>query len=742
MISIMLLYGALACAGPAGEQSATQADLKAYNDLKAATARTPEAQVKLALWCEAHGLAAERTKHLALATLLDPANTAARGLMGLVSYQGKWRTPTDIARQVQDDPARKALIQDYLERRARTADRPDDQWKLAMWCEDHGLKEQAAAHLCQVLKRDPGRDAAWKRLGFKKVEGRWVKPEILAREKAEAEAQSRANKTWKPKLEHLRKQLDSRDKTKRVEAEEALGRITDPRAVPSIWNVFARSDEAGQRLAVQLLARIDAPGSSQALAMLGLFSPSPTVRKNSGEILRGRDPRDFAGLLVAMIRDPVKYKVKPVGGPGSRGALTIEGKQADTQRFYSPPPAPTYIPAINDTVVPDAFGRPVVIHPFGSYLRLEGQGVIGRLQGQATAIDLLSNLVAQQGTGRAGAQLGARLSAMRDSAAANLAVAVPQFTIRRLPPSASAPNGMEVLSETYQEAMPYLRIPIGQMVAAAQATAYLAQQRLAADVRSIEEYNASVSASNARALVMLQDISGKNYGSDRESWEKWQTDLQGYVYVSPPAPVDKPTYVEEAPIPVVPQPGVSIGAELGPIVTTTITQALGPAGGGRHAFCFGAGTLVWTLEGTRPIEQLNQGDQVLSRDTETGRLSFQPVVTAYHNPPNGTYRIGLGTETVVVTGIHRLWKAGTGWVMARELKPGDRLRTIRGVATVTSVEPGAVQPVFNLALANGDNFLVGSLGVLAHDNSIVDPVEKPFDRVPELAASDGAPSAP
>ena len=43
-------------------------------------------------------------KHLAMAVLYDPSNGLARGLMGLVAYQGKWARPDDVSRQVQDDP--------------------------------------------------------------------------------------------------------------------------------------------------------------------------------------------------------------------------------------------------------------------------------------------------------------------------------------------------------------------------------------------------------------------------------------------------------------------------------------------------------------------------------------------------------------------------------------------------------------------------------------------------------------
>jgi hypothetical protein len=110
-------------------------------------------------------------------------------------------------------------------------------------------------------------------------------------------------------------------------------------------------------------------------------------------------------------------------------------------------------------------------------------------------------------------------------------------------------------------------------------------------------------------------------------------------------------------------------------------------------------------------------------------------VTAYHNPPNATLRIELGNETIVATGIHRFWKAGRGWIMARELKPGDTLRTLGGLAVVKSVEKEQVQPVFNLQVADGESFFVGQTGILAHDNSVVNPTPSPFDAVPELAKS-------
>ncbi|AGA28498.1 Hint domain-containing protein [Singulisphaera acidiphila] len=65
--------------------------------------------------------------------------------------------------------------------------------------------------------------------------------------------------------------------------------------------------------------------------------------------------------------------------------------------------------------------------------------------------------------------------------------------------------------------------------------------------------------------------------------------------------------------------------------------------------------------------------------------------------------------------------------MARDLKPGDVVRTIGNTATVSAVEEGPVEPVYNLEVAGGQSFFVGTLGALVHDNSLVQPVARPFD---------------
>ena len=85
MISAFLIAGALV-AGASGDdvaKTATAADREHYKSAADAAGHDGGAQVRLALWCEAHGLSADRTKHLALAVLYDPSNALARGASGL-----------------------------------------------------------------------------------------------------------------------------------------------------------------------------------------------------------------------------------------------------------------------------------------------------------------------------------------------------------------------------------------------------------------------------------------------------------------------------------------------------------------------------------------------------------------------------------------------------------------------------------------------------------------------------------
>jgi len=649
MLATLCLGASLLMATPSGATvpAPSPADLAAYEAARARVGRDAEAHVQLALWCEAHGLTAERLKHLALAVLTDKGNAAARGLMGLVDDHGRWQRPEAVSDRVKADEALSAKLAEYNARRARTDDTADGQWKLALWCEEAGLKPEARAHLASVTRLDPAREAAWKRLGFKKLGKRWVTDEQVKAEKAEADAQRQADQRWRPLLTRWRAWLH--EKGKWDEAEAGLAGVTDPRAVPSVWAVFGEGDAPRQEFAVRVLGQIDAPGSSRALATLAVFGKSPEVARAASETLRRRDPRDVVDLLIGLVRDPVKYEVRPVNGPNAPGVLFVEGRKYNVRRLYGP--TAQQLPQ-----VPSRLFDPSV--PFDPY------------NPQNLAMASQPDFLPQPGSGPG--QGAGR--------------AIPNLT-------AMAAQRDVIIGQAVQR--------IGQITA-------LSQQQLANDVAAVEAMNADAGRANGLILPVLHAVTGEDRGADSEAWRSWWTDQQGYAYRSP-EPQDKPTL-------------------------TTFVENPAPAVVPPHNACFGAGTPVRTLEGPRPIESVRVGDQVLSQNTRTGRLSFTPVVAVFHNPPAPTLRVTLGDESTVATGIHRFWKAGQGWVMARDLKPGDAVRTVGGTARVDAVETETVRPVFNLEVADGQTFFVGRAGALVHDNSLVRPEPAPFDAVTEFAA--------
>ncbi|MGP0070097.1 MAG: polymorphic toxin-type HINT domain-containing protein [Isosphaeraceae bacterium] len=705
----------------------------AYEAARAKAGHDAKAHVRLALWCESHGLGTERMKHLAMAVLYDPSNALARGLMGLVAYQGKWARPDEVSRQAQDDPKRKALLRDYLQRRANTPETADGHWKLALWCEQNGLTQQAHAHFHQVLKRDPSRDAAWKHLGYKKSGGHWIKPELVAAAKARAQEQQRADKHWKPILERYRTALQGKDRARRAKAEQALAQITDRDTVPMIWATFGRGDAASQKVAVQVLGQIDDASASRFLVLLAVFSGSASVRGEAVTTLRHKDAREFAAMLIAMILEPIEYEVKRVGGPGQRGELLIKGQGSapNLKRLYTPPAAPSVAMQPGDRVYLDQNGLPVIARPEQTwnlpYMPIYGPGSRNWIMFQqpmptAQQKGQVLGMLAQSGLGGQGQKIGQlMINAFENQVFINNNN--PFLSQNSLLPAAIAmmpDNGLPVTGTTFLSLNMASgeTIPVGRMAQEAQKTAVYAQKQLDNDVAAIKEYNASLDQINDRVVPILKDISGLAIGPKPAEWQKWYVNLIGYQFNQMQSP-DKPMVVEDVPLAYQPQP-IPLGQFMGPIATQRVS-------------CFGAGTLVRTLTGLEPIETLKVGDPVLTQNTRTGTLAYKPILAVHHNPPSKTFEVKLGEETVVSSEFHRFWKSGQGWVMARDLKEGDRLRTLDGPVPVTRIERGEVLPVYNLDVAEDADFFVGRGGVLVHDNTLPDLRERPFDAVEALA---------
>ena len=232
---------------------------------------------------------------------------------------------------------------EYLARKEKTTHNAPAHFQFGVWCEENHLKSEAEAEFRLVLALEPRHRGAHEKLGYQLHRGRWM----TAEEVADEGEQIKADKVWYPRLGEFHEDLRGRVAAKRAGAEEALGRVDDPRAVPAVWFTFATGGDRDHALAVQLFGQIRSPSSSKALTAILLYAPSDDVARAAAETLRDRDPVEVARPIVGMLRKPWTYRLKPFRGTKQLETEMVLSTAAFTvQRFYkSSPQAPSAQPA-------------------------------------------------------------------------------------------------------------------------------------------------------------------------------------------------------------------------------------------------------------------------------------------------------------------------------------------------------------------------------------------------------------
>ncbi|MDR3633993.1 MAG: Hint domain-containing protein [Isosphaeraceae bacterium] len=648
MLTALLLGVGMVTVSPSTPPS--PAVLATYEAANAKTGRDPDAHVRLALWCEAHGLSAGRAKHLALAVLNDPNHAAARGLLGFVAYQGCWKRPEAVTVQMGRDEAGARILADYHARRNGVGSDAGAHWDLALWCEQHGLADESRAHLTAVTRLDPARDAAWEQLGYVRHDGRWVPREQAAAAEAQAAARAKAEEVWAPRLRAWENSLQALPLARRTEATTPLAQVGDPAVVPPLIATLPKGTVEWQRVAIEVFDRFPIPDSAQALVSLAVEGKTKAVRRDAVAALKRWDLLEYAGMVVGKLQTPIVYEFEPVLDFGMDGRLTVDWGDVIEVRIYHTPDSMGPNPAFlgRQFYVPDVLGRPMV--------RLFTSKTIG----QTFAFD------------------GKRM--------------------RRY----------DIVSTKATD------IPVGQMWEDRLRSLRAARARQEKDLKRLQQRSRAVLRSNEAVVAVLQEISGKPFRAEAvNSWQAWWSEEEGYRYDRPEA---NPKRVIQTDI--APRPYESARPQTSGVGVSFVPRAS----------CFAQGTPVWTLTGRRPIELVEVGDRVLAEDPVSGTLSYQSVIVANHNRPDATLKVILNNgDRFVCTGIHRLWLSGKGWVKARDVKPGDLIRTVDGLVAISTIEPDATQPVFNLGLGGRHGLFVGQTGVLAHDDSPIRPTPVLFD---------------
>jgi hypothetical protein len=143
----------------------------------------------------------------------------------------------------------------------------------------------------------------------------------------------------------------------------------------------------------------------------------------------------------------------------------------------------------------------------------------------------------------------------------------------------------------------------------------------------------------------------------------------------------------------------------------------------RTCGCFEPGTEVWTIDGPKPIEQVEVGDEVFAYSTETGDSDIRKVTrvfTRFGAPIVAMTLSVAGGELVTLnTTEEHPFHTPSGWVAVGNLAAGDSVTTASGEpATVVEVSfTDRLATVHNFEVEGLHSYYVDANGIVAHNSA-------------------------
>ena len=144
--------------------------------------------------------------------------------------------------------------------------------------------------------------------------------------------------------------------------------------------------------------------------------------------------------------------------------------------------------------------------------------------------------------------------------------------------------------------------------------------------------------------------------------------------------------------------------------------------------CFVAGTLVMTLEGMKPIEEIKLGDKVWSWCEETKEKVLNTVTTLFRNETKELVHLQIAGEEIITTKEHPFYVADYGWKNAGELSNNDKVilydDTELQVDSISIESTDNPVKIYNFEVENAHTYYVSEKGILVHNDCISDELTK------------------
>ena|GEM_PF-1912661 len=136
--------------------------------------------------------------------------------------------------------------------------------------------------------------------------------------------------------------------------------------------------------------------------------------------------------------------------------------------------------------------------------------------------------------------------------------------------------------------------------------------------------------------------------------------------------------------------------------------------------CFTEDTLIYTKDGYKKIKDIEVGDEVYSRNPETGKKGLKRVVNVFIRDIKKLIHLKVGDQEIETTATHPFWVEDIGWVNAIELKPGDKLVMYSG--EILEVKEAFVEyldkpiKVYNFEVEDWHTYFVPEYNVFVHND--------------------------
>jgi hypothetical protein len=133
--------------------------------------------------------------------------------------------------------------------------------------------------------------------------------------------------------------------------------------------------------------------------------------------------------------------------------------------------------------------------------------------------------------------------------------------------------------------------------------------------------------------------------------------------------------------------------------------------------CFTEGTLVYAKNGLKSIELINVGDSVYTFNLRTLKIELGKVVRTFAKDVQELYTLTTTSQNINVTAEHPFYVIDKEWIPVKELKHGDKFKTIHN----SSEEVKSSQvikksvTVYNIKVDGNHNYFVTNGYILVHN---------------------------